>query len=186
MRLFFQSIECKGNCDFHCRHSLSHCFSRRRPIQRLAGGANQIIKTPNGALKPEVCTDAYTSPAGNRLSQVKMGSDAQGGVVTKRDCRSPAGNNASRRPLRRRGVYCAAVRGMKLCTILDIISSMNFLIGGVMSNTKKVPVGYVKPSRTDIARSVATSTAVETGQPSARIEASLEEVRKKFAHLRLA
>lgn len=137
MRLFFQSIECKGNCDFHCRHSLSHCFSRRRPIQRLAGGANQIIKTPNGALKPEVCTDAYTSPAGNRLSQVKMGSAAQGGVVTKRDCRSPAGNNASRRPLRRRGVYCAAVRGMKLCTILDIISSMNFLIGGVMSNTKK-------------------------------------------------
>ncbi|MEW7002089.1 hypothetical protein M5585_27680 [Serratia ureilytica] len=39
-------------------------------------------------------------------------------------------------------------------------------------------MGYVKPSRTDIARSVATSTAVETGQPSARIEASLEEVRK--------
>ncbi|BCZ56097.1 hypothetical protein ACUTRI_16125 [Serratia sp. TSA_130.2] len=55
-----------------------------------------------------------------------------------------------------------------------------------MSNSKKVQVGYAKPSRTDIARSVATSTAVETGQPSARVEASLEEARKKFAHLRLA
>jgi len=55
-----------------------------------------------------------------------------------------------------------------------------------MSNNKKTQTGYVKPSRTDIARSVATSTAVETGQPSARIEASLEAARKKFAHLRLA
>lgn len=55
-----------------------------------------------------------------------------------------------------------------------------------MSNNKKDQVSYVKPSRMDIARSVATSTAVETGQPSARVEASLEAARKKFAHLRLA
>ncbi|EQC2572858.1 hypothetical protein [Salmonella enterica] len=55
-----------------------------------------------------------------------------------------------------------------------------------MSNNKKEQGTYAKPSRSDITRSVATSTAVETGQPSARIEASLEAARKKFAHLRLA
>jgi len=55
-----------------------------------------------------------------------------------------------------------------------------------MSNNKKDSMGYVQPSRADIARSVATSTAVETGQPSAKVEASLEAARKKFAHLRLA
>ncbi|WP_300001865.1 hypothetical protein [uncultured Cedecea sp.] len=42
-----------------------------------------------------------------------------------------------------------------------------------------------KPSRADIVRSVTTSTAVEAGQSSAKIEASLEATRKKFAHLRL-
>ncbi|WP_174508102.1 hypothetical protein [Klebsiella oxytoca] len=55
-----------------------------------------------------------------------------------------------------------------------------------MSNSKKTPVYYVKPSRADIVRSVVTSTAVETGQPSDKIEASLKATRKKFAHLRLA
>ena len=47
-----------------------------------------------------------------------------------------------------------------------------------MSNDKKTSV-YVKPSRADIVRSVATSTAVETGQSSEKIEASLEATRKK-------
>ncbi|WP_431223684.1 hypothetical protein ACQ86O_00375 [Serratia sp. L9] len=55
-----------------------------------------------------------------------------------------------------------------------------------MSTNKKEQVMYAKPSRADIVRSVATSTAVETGQPSASVEASLEAARKKFAHLRLA
>lgn len=55
-----------------------------------------------------------------------------------------------------------------------------------MSNSKKEQVTYAKPSRSDITRSVATSTAVETGQSSASVEASLEAARKKFAHLRLA
>jgi hypothetical protein len=55
-----------------------------------------------------------------------------------------------------------------------------------MSNDKKEQVNYARPSRNEIARSVATSTAVETGQPSARVEESLEAARKKFAHLRLA
>lgn len=55
-----------------------------------------------------------------------------------------------------------------------------------MSNTKKHQVTYAKPSRADIVRSVTTSTAVETGQPSASVKASLEAARKKFAHLRLA
>jgi hypothetical protein len=47
-----------------------------------------------------------------------------------------------------------------------------------MSNNKKTQASYVKPSRADIVRSVATSTAVETGQSSAKIEASLEATRK--------
>ena len=55
-----------------------------------------------------------------------------------------------------------------------------------MSNNKKTQASYAKPSRADIVRSVVTSTAVETGQSSAKIEASLEATRKKFAHLRLA
>ncbi|CAI0837470.1 hypothetical protein KGP17_04415 [Serratia sp. JSRIV001] len=55
-----------------------------------------------------------------------------------------------------------------------------------MSTNKKEQVTYAKPSRTDIVRSVATSTAIETGQPSAKVEASLAVARKKFAHLRLA
>ena len=54
------------------------------------------------------------------------------------------------------------------------------------NNRKKEHATYAKPSRSDIMRSVATSTAVETGQPSASVEASLESARKKFAHLRLA
>lgn len=59
--------------------------------------------------------------------------------------------------------------------------------GGLMiNNRKKEHATYAKPSRSDIMRSVATSTAVETGQSSARVEASLEAARKKFAHLRLA
>ncbi|EHN9376651.1 hypothetical protein KJ097_000004 [Salmonella enterica] len=55
-----------------------------------------------------------------------------------------------------------------------------------MSNDKKTQVYYVKPSRADIFHSVATSTAVETGQSSEKIKASLGATRKKFAHLRLA
>jgi len=55
-----------------------------------------------------------------------------------------------------------------------------------MSNTNKTQARYAKPSRADIVRSVATSTAVETGQSSEKIEASLEAMRKKYAHLRLA
>jgi len=55
-----------------------------------------------------------------------------------------------------------------------------------MSNNKKTQASYAQPSRADIVRSVVTSTAVETGQSSEKIEASLEAKRKKFAHLRLA
>ncbi|WP_226571808.1 hypothetical protein [Mangrovibacter yixingensis] len=56
----------------------------------------------------------------------------------------------------------------------------------MINNRKKEHSTYAKPSRADIVRSVATSTAVETGQSSAKIEASFEATRKKFAHLRLA
>lgn len=47
-----------------------------------------------------------------------------------------------------------------------------------MSNDKKTQVYYVKPSRADIVHSVATSTAVETGQSSEKIKASLGATRK--------
>ena len=70
---------------------------------------------------------------------------------------------------------------------LNDVFQPRFCFSGVfMSNNKKTQASYVKPSRADIVRSVATSTAVETGQSSAKIEASLEAARKKFAHLRLA
>lgn len=52
-----------------------------------------------------------------------------------------------------------------------------------MSDNKKT---YAKPSRKDIVRSVTTSTAIETGQPSSKIETSLESYRKKYAHLFLS
>lgn len=55
-----------------------------------------------------------------------------------------------------------------------------------MSNSTKNQASYAKPSLADIVRSVVTSMAVETGQSSEKIEASLEATRKKFAHLRLA
>lgn len=68
-----------------------------------------------------------------------------------------------------------------------MMNSAQILLSGVtMSKTSKTQASYAKPSRADIVRSVATSTAVETGQPSARVEASMESARKKFAHLRLA
>ncbi|HEB6949781.1 TPA: hypothetical protein R0445_004396 [Salmonella enterica subsp. enterica serovar Hvittingfoss] len=54
-----------------------------------------------------------------------------------------------------------------------------------MSNNKKEQVSYVKPSRIDIVRPVVTSTAVETGQPLAKVEVTLKSARKKFAHLQL-
>ncbi len=68
----------------------------------------------------------------------------------------------------------------------DVFQPRFCFSGVIMSNNKKTQASYVKPSRADIVRSVATSTAVETGQSSAKIEASLEATRKKFAHLRLA
>jgi len=54
-----------------------------------------------------------------------------------------------------------------------------------MNSAKKTVVSYNKPSREQIVRSVVTSTAIETGQPSDKIEASLKIQREKFAHLRL-
>jgi len=68
----------------------------------------------------------------------------------------------------------------------QIFSAQILLSGETMSNNKKTQASYARPSRADIVRSVVTSTAVETGWSSAKIEASLEATRKKFSHLRLA
>ena len=51
---------------------------------------------------------------------------------------------------------------------------------------KPTQKSYIKPTRAEILRAVATSTAIETGQDSRRIEEEMEAKRKKFAHLKLA
>ncbi|OTA15905.1 hypothetical protein Xvie_02242 [Xenorhabdus vietnamensis] len=56
----------------------------------------------------------------------------------------------------------------------------------LMSHNKKPTVSYTKPTREQIARAVATSTAIETGQASKRIEDELKTKREKFSHLHLA
>lgn len=43
-----------------------------------------------------------------------------------------------------------------------------------------------KPSPERIARAVATSTAIETGQASTQVAATLAEKREKYAYLHLA
>ncbi|OTA21968.1 hypothetical protein Xbed_00217 [Xenorhabdus beddingii] len=55
-----------------------------------------------------------------------------------------------------------------------------------MNSNHKLMSSYTKPTRSQIARTVATSTAIETGQDSRRIEEELKAKREKFAHLKLA
>lgn len=55
-----------------------------------------------------------------------------------------------------------------------------------MDSVKTMNVPYKKPSREQLTQTVVTSTAIETGQSSQSLEASLKVQRKKFAHLRLA
>jgi len=55
-----------------------------------------------------------------------------------------------------------------------------------MDSVKNGNVPYKKPSREQLTRTVVTSTAIETGQSSQSVEATLKIQRKKFAHLRLA
>ncbi|EJD6629150.1 hypothetical protein [Proteus mirabilis] len=43
-----------------------------------------------------------------------------------------------------------------------------------------------RPTRTQLIRSVATSTAIETGQESRRLEEEMKAKREKFGHLKLA
>ncbi|OHT22710.1 hypothetical protein A3Q29_09395 [Providencia stuartii] len=43
-----------------------------------------------------------------------------------------------------------------------------------------------KPTRTQLIRSVATSTAIETGQESRRLEEEMKVKREKFGYLKLA
>lgn len=43
-----------------------------------------------------------------------------------------------------------------------------------------------KPTRTQLIRSVATSTAIETGQEYRRLEEEMKAKREKFGHLKLA
>lgn len=44
----------------------------------------------------------------------------------------------------------------------------------------------IKPMRNQLIRSVATSTAIETGQEFRRIEEEMQAKREKFGHLKLA
>lgn len=43
-----------------------------------------------------------------------------------------------------------------------------------------------KPTRTQLIRAVTTSTAIETGQESRRLEEEMKSKREKFGHLKLA
>lgn len=43
-----------------------------------------------------------------------------------------------------------------------------------------------RPTRSQLIRSVATSTAIETGQESRRLEEEMKAKREKFGHLKLA
>lgn len=43
-----------------------------------------------------------------------------------------------------------------------------------------------KPTRTQLIRAVTTSTAIETGQESHRLEEEMKAKREKFGHLKLA
>lgn len=52
----------------------------------------------------------------------------------------------------------------------------------MMNNNRRHP----KPSREAILRAVASSTAIETGQRIADIEAQLRDDHAKFSHLSLA
>lgn len=50
----------------------------------------------------------------------------------------------------------------------------------------RVPAARTKPLRQSVLRSVASSTAVETGQPVADLEAKLRRSARRFAHITLA
>ncbi|ENL8516739.1 hypothetical protein [Providencia sp. PROV141] len=47
-------------------------------------------------------------------------------------------------------------------------------------------IQVIRPTRTQLIRSVATSTAIETGQESRRLEEEMKAKREKFGHLKLA
>lgn len=47
-------------------------------------------------------------------------------------------------------------------------------------------VQATKPTRTQFIRSVATSTAIETGQKFRRLEEEMKAKREKFGHLKLS
>ncbi|MEX9884993.1 hypothetical protein AB7W89_02665 [Providencia rettgeri] len=47
-------------------------------------------------------------------------------------------------------------------------------------------IQVIRPTRTQLIRSVATSTAIETGQESRRLEEEMKAKREKFGYLKLA
>ncbi|HEK3116373.1 hypothetical protein AAFL35_02165 [Proteus mirabilis] len=51
---------------------------------------------------------------------------------------------------------------------------------------KNEVIQVIRPTRTQLIRSVATSTAIETGQESRRLEEEMKAKREKFGHLKLA
>ncbi|MEQ4925086.1 hypothetical protein [Proteus hauseri] len=55
-----------------------------------------------------------------------------------------------------------------------------------MKSNKHVEIPYIKPTRTQLIRAVTTSTAIETGQESRRLEEEMKAKREKFGHLKLA
>ncbi|MEX6317841.1 hypothetical protein [Providencia huaxiensis] len=55
-----------------------------------------------------------------------------------------------------------------------------------MESNKNVEITYIKPTSSQLIRSVATSTAIETGQEFRRLEEEMKAKRERFGHLKLA
>lgn len=55
-----------------------------------------------------------------------------------------------------------------------------------MESNKNRGISYIKPTGSQLIRAVTTSTAIETGQESRRLEEEMKAKREKFGHLKLA
>lgn len=58
--------------------------------------------------------------------------------------------------------------------------------GSSAMRARKKTTSYIQPSRERLIRSVVTSTAIETEQSPEQVKTTLDALRDKLAHLRLA
>ncbi|HCH7934191.1 hypothetical protein [Providencia sp. PROV011] len=70
--------------------------------------------------------------------------------------------------------------------IIDTMEQQLYFMRFNMESNKNVEITYIKPTSSQLIRSVATSTAIETGQESRRLEEEMKAKRERFGHLKLA